>query len=1133
MVISIFEMAGVQPTTEEKASVVTPKVAPAASAPVTTPKREVKSIYDVANTIKRPYLRNQDILANPTQMKSVRDYMTTRMGDYYKTASNEDVLDDWVDHMRWVNTNEVNTVGEARNVLSLEEKDKPVYADAYRLYDEMGSAYQAGGGAELLDAVGNYTGAVLSSPSTWIGGFVGRALSKPATKLVAKATQEALKTGVKEGVETVAKKEVIKKAAKAVEKQVTKTSGIIAGKASRQELVTAAVIGTAFDSTISGAQEALRQRTLVDVGAQKEIDRNAIALNTVFGVIGGGFAYFPHAMRGTVKLGDAGGKMRVAKALRAKEARAKIGTEVEDSVKRLVTDWDAIAKHGQEADAKKFLRDQSLNWFFDVDNEKSFVRILQKLGADLGADEKTFSHKIVEYARGLPPQNRAAITKSLKPLGVNFGEMIDIFAGAMKEGGESLSKASQAKRFYDDFQNVSVKKQQAIRDTLSGEGQVIENAAQKAPPEVIKYATSVWKRLLVSHIATTMVNVKGWGLATAARTMSEMLHGGVLGSVGLAQKLMGSAAADKTLAKSSAMFKSNLLLVRSLVDPYTSAQGFFDLLDNAPKTHKRRILETFSGGVGDEGPELFKVNPNNKFVKLTENYVDLAARISFVRTQDIYTKAFSGLKELDKITRIETGVGVEELLAKGKTHLIPEEAWERATKALLEDTYSVNYTKGHSIFNKMAKMVEGASNTPGVGFILPFGRFINNVVGFSYQYSPFAFAPMLKYLNPKIKIEDPFDLGERLSKAIVGTTALVMLTSREEEKQKEGLQWNEERTSDGDIQDVSNFFPLSLYNLAGRVIVDLKNGSGVPPALWDELKKQIGPLSAVEELTGAGPLTNFFKNLSEAEEPGQQDILMEVGALVIGMLSGVAAGYTRPFDPVNDLLGVSTDLDGITNDATPDRKMAEGSDKILQNFSRYTSTFFNLLLGEDTGDGKFFGTVKKSATEEKPLRDPNPISRLAGAPLKNRQDSIDIILGMVDLAPYRMDSLTTGVPEYDDFINGTIFPILERKAEAMLSSDLFMSRPKHIQREMVSKMLSESRKEVLDGLENGSLTNFEDYTFNERRKFMSLPQSYRAEAKKALRITTEDRDLSAEEVEMLQLWIEINKELDDEMSSQY
>lgn len=1126
--LNLFEVAGVNKPEEEQQALTAPTRAPTAPTPVQA--TQPRSLFDVAGVAPPEssygsYRTNEGVMNTPANMSIIRNYMVHRKGDYYKNLSDEETLDDFVDHMRWMETNEVSTFGEARQVFDLEEKDKPLYSEAYRIYDSIGNAYQAGGIGEVGDAALNYVGAVSSAPSTWIGGFVGRALSKGGSKAAGKVLQKALKQGVQEAVIDKGVKAGIKATAKTFEKKVTKKVGAISAKKSRKEMVAAALIGATTDGSMATYQNLMLQDTKIEAGYKTERDYQEAAFSAVFGLVGGGMAYLPDAMRGTVKLDETAKKIKLAGKLRAKEAKKVVGAKLEDSVKQLASDWETLAKQGQSLDAKKYIREKTIDWFFDVDNEKSFVRILMAAGAELEENNKGFSHQMIEFARGLPVQQRSAITRHLKPFGINFGEMIEIFAGALKEGGENLSAASKASRLFQDFKYTAVAKKKAIEDTLSAEDLLAQAQQDKPSPQVFKYLTSVWKRLLVSHPGTTMLNVKGWGVATGARTMSEILHGGVLGSVGLAQKMMGVEAADKTLAKSSAMFKSNGLLIRSLLDPYTAVQGFRDLLDHAPAKHRKDSLSTFFGGIGDERPEIFKLDPTAKGVRATEWAVDKAAAIALVKTQDIYTKAFSGLKELDKLSRIELGVGVEDLLAKGQTHLITDDMWEKAVKVLLEDTFSVNHTRGDGPFNAIAKTIESFSNTPGFGFIFPFGRFVNNTMSFSYQYSPLAFLPITKY-------QKGIDLQERMAKAVVGTSALMMVASREEEKQKEGLQWNEERTSTGDIKDVQGVFPLSLYNLVGRIVANVKNGGGVPLALKDELVKQVGPLGVLDDLTSSNPLTDLVRELSRVAEKDDGAEFTGTLSLIAEMLAGVgtniAAGFTRPMDAVNDAAGMFLDIRGVVDDSVVDRKQSGGMERVIQNFSRYTNTFFNLLLGEDTGKGKLYGTPKNSAIEDRAMKDPNPISRTLGAPIKPRQDSIDILLGKVDMAPFKADSFTSGVPEYDDFLNNTVFPILERKAESLLESEFFNGRPLSIQRVMVNDMLKEARKEVIDALENGFLGNMDEVLFNERKKFVaSTPQAYRAEAKRYLGITTEDRELSFEEMEMLQSWIDINKDLDE------
>ena len=56
------------------------------------------------------------------------------------------------------------------------------------------------------------------------------------------------------------------------------------------------------------------------------------------------------------------------------------------------------------------------------------------------------------------------------------------------------------------------------------------------------------------------------------------------------------------------------------------------------------------------------------------------------------------------------------------------------------------------------------------GFILPFGRFMNNVVAFSYAWSPTVLLPDMGAMFRGQKV----DAVEALSKATVGTTALFL-----------------------------------------------------------------------------------------------------------------------------------------------------------------------------------------------------------------------------------------------------------------------------------------------------------------------------------------------------------------------
>lgn len=1052
---------------------------------------------------------HSDIRNDPLKMDHIRKYMIFRKGDDYNNKSDEETLDDFLTHMRWFEANEINTLGEARQAFELEDKDKHIFKNAYEVYESIGSLDYASD-SPWSDAF-DYVKATAASPSTYAGFLVGKLVSKIATR------------GLQKGVSKAVQKEVAESTAKNVGKMASK-----AGAASRKEAVATALLATAWDGAVAAAQESTYQKTLMRVGARDEFDYMAMVLATTLGTVGGVVSYFPEAMRGTVRLKDVDVKVSKAREARSKAAGNRVSKDMKKTLNRLSTDWIAIAQKGMDQDVDLAKRQAAVKWFFDINEEDSFIRVLHKAGADLSnkGDGSSFSHRMIEFARGLPKENVEEFNQILKPTGSTFGNLMEILAGTMREAGQEFNAASVASKFYDNFRDITVTKNKAVRAVMeeADPEKRIKGTAKEIPSDVISYTGNLWKKLLVSHLGTTILNVKGWAMAAGMRGLAEIIHGGTLGSIGYAQKLMGSASADASIRKSKALINSQGFLVRQLIDPFTSVKAFSDLIELAPRKYKKEGLSTFFGGVADEGPEKFGINPRNLAVRGAESYADMAARLSLIKAQDVYTKSFSGLKSLDQSTRTAFGKGIEDLLSANETHLITDEMWDKAVKSLLEDTFSVDYTRGHSPANKLAKAFETVSNTPFINFVVPFGRFVTNTVGFMIQYSPFAVIRPLKAFKEG-------DLGERFAKAVVGTSMFYFATKREEEKQKEGLQWYEERTSSGEVQNVQGLFPVSIYNLVGRIVSNGLNGNGVPLDLIKELEKQIGPLASLQDFLGNTPFTDMVRQLIKVpeEEAGitWEDVIVSVGTFMGGSLGNVGAGFLRPFDFPNDLMGSILDIEGHVDQAAVDKKQAEGGEKLILNFGRYVDTVFNLMLGEDTGHGKLYGEAKNSSTEKDRVKDPNPISRIFGTPLQPKRDSIDILLGMVDKPSFKADEFTTGLPEYDNMINDLIFGTLERKSEALLESKFFSESSMPRKRAMVDKMLQESKKEVLEAIELGYLGEPEDALLNEKRKFLKLPQVYRAEAKKYLGIEAEDKDLTMEQIEVLTSWIKINRELDN------
>ena len=865
---------------------------------------------------------------------------------------------------------------------------------------------------------------------------------------------------------------------------------------------------------------------MVEAGVQE--DRNyweagAVAL---MGGVGGVISYIPHGAAGVSGLANTGAKISAAKAARAGKVAKAAAPEIEKMMKRLATNWKEMAARGESINPNLELRTTAVEMFFDIENENSLVRILQRAGANFDFESKvTLSQQMVGFARALPKDIQDSLNKSFEPFGTSFPEIMDIFASVMRKAGQDQSSASIAKKFLQEYANMSVAKKNSQRDTIVGafkaENEAVDKATRK---QVFGYTTSLWKRMLTSTPATTMANVKGYGYAMMARSMAEMLYGGVVGTQGLVARMLGSTTADYKLAQSAAMFKSQWFMAKTLVDPYTTVESFMELLANAGSKTQKKALGSFFGGVEEGAPAMYGLSKDAFIVRNAEKVANAAANLSLVKIQDLYTKSFSGIKQLDIESRKAFGIGIDELINTNRTHELTDEMWDRSISVMLRDTFSQDYTKGGGLA-KVAKLVEDISNNPVLGFAMPFGRFMNNTMAFISSYSPIGLLPIMSKAF-RVKGAEQ-DLGMALAKATVGTVALGYLVSSESEKMKEGLQWFEERDETGEVVNISNVFPRSLYNLVARIGAITKESGGVPRDLMNELKKQVGPFDVIANIGDNEFLTDFVKFMGETSEEdaaykGAWDAIFYAAESITGT---VLSGFTRPLDPIDKIVGIYGEAHGELANVAVDRKQAEGVDAILLGLSRYTNSVFSLIAGDETEEGgRLFGNPAYSSTQEGPKKDPNPVSSIFGRKVEPRRTNIDKVLGMANLPPFRADSFTTGVPEYDAFMNDTIYPTLERKATGLLNGPTFKNASIAKKLDMVNMIIKDARYEILDAIEHNYVGDPNAMLLNERRKLMVYDQSLRAEAKQALGIKQEDRKLNLFQIQLIRDWIEVEKE---------
>ena len=255
-----------------------------------------------------------------------------------------------------------------------------------------------------------------------------------------------------------------------------------------------------------------------------------------------------------------------------------------------------------------------------------------------------------------------------------------------------------------------------------------------------------------------------------------------------------------------------------------------------------------------------------------------------------------------------------------------------AVDETLRAVFSKSY-KGENSLGKVAGLIEDARNLPGIGLLIPFGRFFNNTVAMAYNMT--AIGPLISKMAGG---QEDKAFSELAAKGIVTWATIGLLSEREQRYIDMGLGWSEEiDESTGEVIDERYEFPYGAYKAMARVMAHLNNGSGVPIELSYQLGDQfVGQLT--RQLGDAGKsITNIATALLSPEGPDLAKLLQDTLGTVV---SQAASGMTRPLEPLNVLVGLTRDEEFYT----PDRKQGT---KWFNNSIRYVDQMVALATGEN------------------------------------------------------------------------------------------------------------------------------------------------------------------------------------------
>jgi hypothetical protein len=1046
---------------------------------------EVEELPEDAGLTRPDAIKKKDLLV-PERLSVLRQYMVDRSGVRYKEGGpieDEQLVEDFVGHMRYFNTNIVSTAGEVKFISGADDNKKANASQAYQIYDQLGSVFVNDGLFGAADGVKDYVFAAATDLSNYLGvvtgglaragSFAGGKAAKAAVKRAAvEAGQAAIKKGATQAaakkagqeaaertiekfalarVKTPAAAKAIEKAAEAERKiflrQAKRTASTeVLEKAADKRAKRALVTTTATDAFVAMAQDYGVQQAYLEVGAQEQYSLLQTGFSSLLGLVAGGMQLAGSKGKGLTGLGGSKADLRAA------SGRTNLSQEVNEIISKETTLSKPLLDESAAKSAAEEIKKSIRGWRTKVEagrkvnkGETMEAELLSRI--ILGSDGKgkkdglvhlynrvglkmtptmTVSDAITNTVRYLPQKELDEINSLLKPTHVFLGEMGqsrarigDLVASEANRAGSVLNVFSQAKRAMDV--NL-VKAADALDQAVEG---VVERESSKAMLSTgVEYGQNLWRRMLVSAPATTAANVSGFAQFSVASSIADVFTGTAytLGA------LTRTGAKREEMLRIGGIYRNNVTTkMRYLMDPYTTHDAYMAFLETHEDVSKV-LFETVAGGV-ERTAKRYGLDPDSSFFRNAEALADGANKWTGVRVQDTFTKSHMFMTELDKYLKLNSNISLSDAINAGDLSVISEDVIGAALDKTMKSVFSKDYTKqGNSLANA-AKLVETISATPILGTVLPFGRFMNNVVATAWQWGPGTLVDMSTALYKGKNLE----ATEAMSRALVTATGLGFAMAFDQERQDKGLRPMELDVGGGTVVDFTNQYPMSLFLVvAGEVMA---------PELMQEVLTQVGVGQFASDFDFGNDMKNLLSILSNNEDTRtlSWNALYKQGG-------NIAAGFTRPLDALNRMAGVIADVD-----AAKDPRQATGPAVFTQTASRYFDNLIELFTQDIDA---ITGEELRTATREGTIRDANPMSRALGFTQKPPQTASEFVYALSEMLPYTANARSQN-PQYDKMYNTLLAPALNEAAEKLMADKTFMKGTVAARRRILKSRLTE------------------------------------------------------------------------------
>jgi hypothetical protein len=654
----------------------------------------------------------------------------------------------------------------------------------------------------------------------------------------------------------------------------------------------------------------------------------------------------------------------------------------------------------------------------------------------------------------------------------------DHFIDRARSGGETLAISSQLAA----LNKKNFKAAEAIK--------AMTPEMEGTNPKRLAFALSVYKRLLTAHPSTTGTNIRGFTQLVGINTLADVATGTINAGQGAWYKYFNknTEEATKYFNRSQGSFLGAMRRGVAVFSPDLEIDYANKILELNPKTAEKLFRDIAGdGGVNDSFKHFDLLNKDGK-VPVGYKAMDAVTRgaqtVAMVRVQDQLTKLWSFSTNLNQAIMREYGISpskfyenAEEAAITMASDRFKTNVLEKATFRTLRETASVNWSTlpAQGFMRGAAKFIEKATNRSPVGFLVPFGSFLNTTLATAADLSGVNAA---RTVLTKVMGKEPDfatqEGAEAFGKMAAGWTLFTVGMYGADgaiQRVREGLGWEQSRRDDGSIQDRRFDWPDSTIRVVTQILghasqggkltpsqilkgmaLDPKVREEIPSELWRELAMQVGG-QAIRDLDDFGKsLLSFAKDFSDGE-----DVSESGQALLIELAARPLSGLTRPLEPLNVAVGLYRDSNML-----PDLRQGP---KFLNQSMKYVNNLF-------TGVGSSASLPERNSVTKGPNIYSDTGKIMFGGRSSRENNLIESMLnsaGRPNWKTVRFD----GPPEVKNYMDALVYPNLNVAARRAIKAypDFFdASKTNQKKKEdIVDKMLKEAKELTLNIVKNSSV----------------------------------------------------------------